>query len=569
MNFNIIDIQPTQVTIELENEACFRLEESVEVAVRKITASPDTEKAAVGSAINDHFRAEPPNTAAAAAPADLKDGIKVVTDTNVITIDGLTQDTEYEIVVGSFVCEEQQPQDDMEAISHKRIRTPRELVLLDVRDFGAAGDGVRFDTAAVQAAIMACPADGTVYLKRGTYLCGPIFLKSDIRIWLDEGAMILGSIDRADYPVLPGMTYTSDEKDEYNLGTWEGNPLSCHASLITGIGVKNVSIYGRGTINGNSPGADWWVNPKVKRDAWRPRLIFLNNCEKVTIQGVKVCNSPSWTIHPYYCDGVRIIDVKIQNPDNSPNTDGIDPESCKNVEIIGTKISVGDDCIAVKSGKIYMARRHFARTENVVVRNCLLERGHGSVTMGSECAGGIRDVLVTKCIFDSTDRGLRIKSRRGRGARSVIENIVFDNIRMKDVRMPFTVNMFYFCDPDGHSDYCQCKDPLPVDEMTPKIRDITARNIRCEGVEVSLLAAYGLPEQKIESLTIENVTASYKPKEERRPEVPVMMDGLDPMSGVGIYARNVKKLILKDVSISGIEDIESDTRDVDEVERDV
>ena len=527
MDFNIIDIQPTQVTIELENEECFRLKESINVTVRKIAVSP-----------------EPEGTIGTAGDGDR---IRVVVDTNVVTIDGLTQDTEYEIVVGET--------------THKPFRTPRESVLLDVRDFGAAGDGVRFDTAAVQAAIMACPADGTVYLKRGTYLCGPIFLKSDIRIWLDEGAMILGSTDRADYPVLPGMTYTSDEKDEYNLGTWEGNPLSCHATLI---GVKNVSIYGRGTINGNAPGADWWINPKVKRDAWRPRLIFLNNCEKVTIQGVKVCNSPSWTIHPYYCDGVRIIDVKIQNPDNSPNTDGIDPESCKNVEIIGTKISVGDDCIAVKSGKIYMARRHFARTENVVVRNCLLERGHGSVTMGSECAGGIRDVLVTKCIFDSTDRGLRIKSRRGRGARSVIENIVFDKIIMKDVRMPFTVNMFYFCDPDGHSDYCQCKDPLPVDDMTPKIRDITARNIRCEGVEVSLLAAYGLPEQKIE-----NVTASYKPKEERRPEVPVMMDGLDPMSGVGIYARNVKKLILKDVSISGIEDIEPDTRDVDEVERDV
>jgi hypothetical protein len=105
--------------------------------------------------------------------------------------------------------------------------------------------------------------------------------------------------------------------------------------------------------------------------------------------------------------------------------------------------------------------------------------------------------------------------------------------------------------------------------MTPKIKDITARNIRCGGVEVSLLAAYGLPEQKIESLTIENVTASYKPKEERRPEVPVMMDGLDPMSGVGVFARNVKKLTLKGVSISGIEDVEPDIEGVDEIERDV
>jgi polygalacturonase len=123
------------------------------------------------------------------------------------------------------------------------------------------------------------------------------------------------------------------------------------------------------------------------------------------------------------------LNLTIQNPYDSPNTDGFDPESCRNVLLLGTKISVGDDCIAIKSGKYYMAKNHFMRTENVVIRNCDLESGHGSVTVGSEIAGGVTGVKVEQCLFDSTDRGVRIKTRRGRGTRSLLDDICFNHIR--------------------------------------------------------------------------------------------------------------------------------------------
>jgi polygalacturonase len=319
-------------------------------------------------------------------------------------------------------------------------------------------------------------------------------------------------------------------------------------------------------IDGNAVEGDWWTDAKKKRTAWRPRLIFLKECKNITIQGITVCNSPSWTIHPYYSENINIIGLTILNPMDSPNTDGIDPESCKDVKIIGTNISVGDDCIAIKSGKYYMALSHYKKTENVVVRNCRLNRGHGSVTVGSECSGGVSGVRVSRCIFDSTDRGLRIKTRRGRGERSVIEDIVFEDIEMNGVRMPFTVNMFYFCDPDGHSDYCQSKETLEVNEMTPCIKGVTARNIKCSDVDVSLLAVYGLPEAKVEKICLESIRADFKPESERIPETPMMMDGLDKMSGKSIFARNVKELVVRDVVIRGTEDSEVDIADIEETD---
>ncbi|MCR5405687.1 MAG: glycoside hydrolase family 28 protein [Lachnospiraceae bacterium] len=516
MDFKIIDIQPTQITIELDNDTPYK-------PVAPVRLFLD------GEGIGEF-------------------------DVNVITVDGMVPDSLHSLRVTDT---------ETGAESSVDFRTRYESVLLDIRSFGATGDGVRNDTAAVQAAIYSCPADGTVYVGKGTYLCDPLFLKSNIRIHLDEGAVILGAVSRDEYPVLPGMTCTTDETGEYNLGTWEGNPLDCFASLITGINVENISVYGRGCIDGNADKSDWWDNPKVRRGAWRPRLVYLCNCKNVTLSGIRAVNSPSWSIHPYYSDHISVIDVTIRNPDNSPNTDGIDPESCSHVNIVGADISVGDDCIAIKSGKYYMARKHYKQTSGVTVRNCVLNHGHGSVTIGSECACGVRDVLVTKCIFDSTDRGLRIKSRRGRGSGSILDNIVFDNIYMKDVRMPFTVNMFYFCDPDGHSEYCQCKEPLPVDELTPEIRSIEARNIRCTGVDVTLLTVYGLPERKVGLISLENINADFRPESERIPAVPVMMDGMDPMSGVGIYARNVSELRMNNIIIHGITDKGPDVDGVD------
>ncbi len=476
-------------------------------------------------------------------------------DLNVISLYDLLPNTVYEISV----------KDKKGNIYSENIKTKEETVLLDVTKFGAKGDGIKSDAFAIQAAISACPPGGTVYVPAGTYLTGPVFLKSNISIYMEEGAKLVGITDRNEYPVLPGMTLCTDEKSDYNLGTWEGNPLDSFASLLTGIDVENVNIYGKGVVDGNSENSDWWREPKVRRVAWRPRLIYLCRCKNIVIEGLTFKNSPSWTIHPYYSEDIQFMGLNISNPYNSPNTDGIDPESCKNISIIGTKISVGDDCIAIKSGKYYMALNCHKPTENVVVRNCLLKSGHGSVTIGSECAGGVKDVFVSKCIFDATDRGLRIKTRRGRGKRGVLENIVFSSITMRDVRMPFTVNMFYFCDPDGHGEYCQSKEYIAADDMTPAIKDVVAKDITCSGVDVCLLCAYGLPESKVGLIKMENISAGFREKSARTPAVPVMMDGMEEMSGRGIYLRNIDKLSLKNIEISDCEDKEIDMADINSV----
>lgn len=505
MNFKIVRVFNRSVTIELESEKIFKQDESFEVYI-------NGEKS-------------------------------LESDRNVVTVSGLLPDTEYEIKV---------VMKGEEAV--QSFTTRYESVLLDVTGFGAKGDGKTCDSAAIQAAICACPKDGTVYLPAGTYYSTPLFLKSNMTLFLDEGAVLLGDTDRDHYPMLPGMTLSTDEKSEYNLSSWEGNPLTSYASLVTAIDCENLDIIGPGTLDGNAVNSDWWVNAKVKRGAWRPNTLYLCRCRNVNVQNVTIQNSPCWTVHPYYSDDLSFLNLYIYNPSDSPNTDGLDPESCSNVLVLGTVISVGDDCMAIKSGKYYMALEHHKVTDNILIRNCKFERGHGSVTVGSEAAGGVKNVRVSQCIFDGTDRGLRIKTRRGRGERSVLDDILFENIDMTGVHMPFTVNMFYFCDPDGHSDYVQNQAPAPVDEMTPIIGSITGRNMRCTGVSACVLCAVGLPERPIGKLTFENVSVDFMPESDRVPERPVMMDNFEEMSGRSIYAKNVDNLIVNNMTITGSAD---------------
>ena len=434
------------------------------------------------------------------------------------------------------------------------FKTLSESVFFNVKDFGAKGDGVKNDLAAINAAIMSAPAGATIYFPKGTYLTTPVFLKSDITLYFDEGAELLGSTDRNDYPILKGMIPSTNGKSEVNLASWEGNPLTSFASLITGINVINVKITGPGTINGNADKSDWWVNPKAKRIAWRPDTIFLNGCENILVQGVTVKNSPSWTVHPYYSNNLKFVDITVWNPFDSPNTDGFDPESCRNVELIGSLISVGDDCVAIKSGKYYMSQYHYAASKNITIRNCRFERGHGSVTVGSEVSGGVTGVRVSRCIFSETDRGLRIKTRRGRGQLSVIDDIIFENVIMDRVHMPFTVNMFYFCDPDGHSEYVQDQKSRPVDEGTPSIGSFYIDNVKCTGVDAAFITMAGLPESPIKEAVIKNTEAVFLPENERKRVVPVMMDNFEALSGCGIYLLNVENVSVENLRIKGSAD---------------
>lgn len=462
------------------------------------------------------------------------------TDRVITSVYGLKPGTDYQIRIRGTKEE-----------TSVNVRTEEETFTLDVREFGAKGDGVSDDTLFIQAAIMACPKGGRVLIPAGTYRITSLFLKDDLNLELAEGAVLSAQTDRTRFPVLPGLIQSYDEESEYNLGTWEGNPLPMFSGIITGVHVKNVVLYGQGLIEGNASydPDNWWYDAKRKRIAFRPRMIFLNHCENVVVQGITVQNSPSWNIHPYFSDHLRFIDLRVLNPKDSPNTDGLDPESCRDVEIVGVYFSLGDDCIALKSGKIYMGAKHRRPCEDVLIRQCCMRDGHGSITIGSEMAGGVQNITVKDCLFLHTDRGLRIKTRRGRGKAAVIDGILFDNIRMDHVMTPFVINCFYYCDPDGHTEYVSTKEVLPVDERTPEIRTLVFHRIEAKNCHVAAAYLYGLPEQKIRKVIMEHIHVTYA--ESPRAGVPAMMDGLEPCTGMGIYANNIEQLTIKDVTIEG------------------
>lgn len=455
---------------------------------------------------------------------------------NIFSLSELAPDTAYRVSIGGVELS---------------FRTAKESFLLNIRDFGAKGDGISDDTIFIQAAILSCSKGGTVLVPEGTYKCTSIFLKSDITLYLKEKSRIMGISDRNRYPILPEAMMSTDGESEAIFGTWEGNPLGSFAALITGLQVENVSIIGEGVLDGDAGSGDWWTDAKRKNITWRPRMIFLNGCQNIDIQGIRVENSYSWTIHPYYTINLRIYDISIYNPYNSPNTDGINPESSQDVEIAGVRISVGDDCISLKSGKYYMAKNHYRQTKNVEVRNCLMKKGHGGVVIGSEVASGIEHITIRKCLMHNTDKGLRIKTRRGRGKTSFLSDIELTDCILRDVKVPFSINMFYFCDPDGHSEYVWSKERQSVDELTPRVGRISIRDVRCENATIASTFFYGLPEEPIGEIEMENVTIEMG--RALHEEQPAMLDHYPPVAHMGIFAKNIRKLHLKNVQVSGYE----------------
>lgn len=453
---------------------------------------------------------------------------------NVFTLFSLVPDTNYTVTA------------DGEELT---FRTKKESYCLNVKDFRALGDGVHDDTGAFAAAIACLPANSTLYVPAGKYFIKPLFLKSDMTLWLDEGAELIGNPDRENYPTLPGIATGAVE---LNFGTWQGEEATCFASLITAVGCKNINIIGNGVINCNALAGDWYVNHRVKRIAWRPRGVFLNRCENVILQGITVKDTPSWNVHPYFCKGIGLYGLTLTNIPSMPTTDGIDPDTCDGVEIIGVYISVGDDCIALKSGTLAQAEKYAKPCKNVIIRNCLMKEGHGGVVLGSELSGGIENISVTRCIFEGTDRGLRIKTRRGRGRIGITDNITFSDIIMKGVKVPFVVNMYYnMGDENGHGEYVWTTEKLPVDERTPYVGGFTFENMTCTGVEYSAGAFYGLPEAPVKSITLKNVSFSYN--KGAQAGFPDMKEKNEAVKNQGLYFLFVENILLEGVSIEGCE----------------
>ena len=474
-------------------------------------------------------------------------------NTNVLSLFDLQPDRQYTLTL--FQGEEQ--------IDYP-FRTTKESCALDIRAFGAKGDGITDNTQAIQNAISFTPAGVRLVFPEGVYLTRPLALRSHITLELQSGAVLLGCPDRQQYPILPGTAANLNQAEEIMIGAFEGLTRPMYQSLIHASYCEDIAIVGEGVVDGNAQNSDFWTEHKNFPTA-RPRLMFFNNCKNVTLHGITGMNSPSWNLHPFYCENVSFYDVKIQAPKDSPNTDAIDPEACKGVNIIGCRLSVGDDCIAIKSGKLELCRMRNQSASHHTIRNCLMEFGHGAVTLGSESACGVKELAVTRCLFSHTDRGLRIKTRRGRGKDCHITGIVFENIKMDQVITPVVINMWYnCCDPDRFSDYVKCRTALPVDDRTPHLGAFTFRDIECTGAHAAACYIDGLPEAPIDQVTFENVHISFD--KNARPFVPAMQNDSSPKCRLGLYFNHVSRVIVQNVTVQGAEGPALITENCDQVD---
>ena len=503
MNLSLIRSMTRSAVFELENGKCFRPEHPFTVALN-------------GKTIYESC------------------------NTNVFSLFSLTPSTSYTVEV------------DAEG-EHLKLdfTTEAESFFVDASRYGLVADGETDNTVRLQAALSTCPKGGTVYVPAGRYRTSSLFMKSCTTLYLEKGAVLLGDNDRTHYPILPGVLPSENEVDEYYLTGWEGNPLNSFAGLLNITQVHDVVVTGEGTLDCDAQNGDWWVDPKVKRIAWRPRAVAMVDSENVCLHGITVQNSYSWTIHPIFVKHLDLLNFNINNPYNAPNTDGIDPESCEYIRIIGVNIHVGDDCIAMKASKVFLGMKLKKSCEHTVIRNCLLDKGHGGIVIGSEMSGGVKDMVVTQCLMDHTDRGLRVKTRRGRGNTAVIDGLVFRNMEMRGVKAPFVINMFYFCDPDGHSPYVQCREALPVDEYTPKLGTLTMEDIVATDAQFAGCYFDGLPEQPIEGVSMKNVTITFDP--DAKEGQAAMADNRPYVKKLAIYAENVKSIQLHNVKIEGYE----------------
>jgi polygalacturonase len=320
----------------------------------------------------------------------------------------------------------------------------------DITKYGASTDGKSDCTEAIGKAVDACAeaGGGRVVVPQGVFTTGAIHLKSNVNLYLADGARLAFSTDPGNYPTV--------------LTRFEGVECMNYSPFIYALEQENIAVTGKGTLDGSANYTNWWgwvkksqtekasaalANPDRKQltemneqsvpvekrifgkgHYLRPNFIQPYRCKNVLIEGITIVASPMWEINPVLCSNVTVRNVNINSL--GPNNDGCDPASCRDVLIEGCTFQTGDDCIAIKSGRNNDGRRIGVAAENTIVRNCTMKDGHGGVTIGSEISGGCRNVFVEDCKMDSPnlDRALRFKSNAQRGG--TIENVFMHNVEI-------------------------------------------------------------------------------------------------------------------------------------------
>ena len=415
----------------------------------------------------------------------------------------------------------------------------------NVLDYGAKNDGSELATVAIQNAIdMARKSGGgTVLVPAGVYLTGPIILRSNVRLYAEQNALVVFSPDFSLYPIVDAV--------------FEGVDTKRCQSPISAYNAENIAICGQGTFNASGDawrplkrakvtgkqwqkqlnkggvvsedGKTWYPdegamyaqslcvdqNVPVNVPDWdsiraflRPVLLNFVNCRNILLDGVCFENSPAWNLHPLMCENVVLNNLTVRNPWYSQNGDGVDVESCKNVLINHCTFDVGDDAICMKSGKNEDGRRRAMPTENVLVNACTVYHGHGGFVVGSEMSGDVRHIEVSNCLFIGTDVGLRFKSTRGRGG--VVEDIHIKGINMASIENDaLTFDLFYGGKGVGEESdeeiAARMASKVPdITEETPLFRNIVIEDVVCKGAKRAIYFN-GLPEMNIKNVSLNNM----------------------------------------------------------------
>ena len=338
----------------------------------------------------------------------------------------------------------------------------------NITKYGAIGDGKAEATEALRQAIDACnkAGGGRVVVPAGTFLTGAIHLKSNVNLYVSEGATLKFATDPEKY--LP-LVYTR----------FEGTECMNYSPFVYAFEQENIAITGPGTLDGSASDQNWWkwtrrsenseaparasvrklldygernvpVKDRVfgKGEYLRPNFIQPYRSRNILIEGIHIINSPMWEIHPVLSTNITVRNVNIAT--HGPNNDGCNPESSRDVLIDNCVFDTGDDCIAIKSGRDNDGRRVNVPSENIIVRNSTMKDGHGGVVMGSEVSGGIRNVFVENCRMDSPnlERALRFKSNARRGG--FAENVYMRNVEVGQVKEAIlTIDFMYETGPNG------------------------------------------------------------------------------------------------------------------------
>ena len=374
-------------------------------------------------------------------------------------------------------------------------------------EFVSDGSGRKDDSMAIQRAVNCCAeaGGGTVLITAGPWISGPIHLKSNIRLHLEKDAVVRFSSRYADY--LPAV-----------FTRWEGMECYNYSPLIYAYDCENIAITGEGLLLGG--GEAWWPWKQLQQgaaerlcyaqsegipvgermygtetDALRPSFIQPIGCKNVLIEGVTVQDGPQWMLHPVYCENVIVRKVNVIS--SGPNTDGLNPDSCRNVLIEDCCFDTGDDCIAVNSGMNEDGWRVNRPCENILIRGCRMTGGHGGLTIGSGISGGVRNVYAHGCEISGTNQGIRMKSMRGRGG--YVKDIWFEDIVLNGIlEEAVQISMYY-----------NYSTVVPKSDAPTRFEGIHLKNIKGNAGKTAV-EIRGLPECPMGSLWMGNIRLTAK-----------------------------------------------------------